>query len=316
MLLNSYRNIQIMEGVQYGQYTVPPVDKMVNFGVGQPSPEMLPLDKIQNSMKKHLEMTNPLLLQYGDIPGYKEFLKSLSNFLSDEYEDEVKTEQLLLTNGITGAISLIFSLLDKDKTVVFVEDPTYFLMVSIIKDFSFKHIETIQIKEDGIDTDELEEKIKDKKYESYNKVLYTIPVFHNPTGYSISHNKKEKLGKIADENNLTILADEVYQMLYFEEKPPKPMCYYTDKAVSIGSFSKILAPSLRLGWIQTNNKEYLNMIKSCGILDSSGCVNPICASIVHQIIESGDLRSNINDLKEILKNRCYTLCSKLDDKLF
>ena len=302
--------------IQYGQYTVPTSDEMVNFGVGQPSNSLLPLDKIKKGMVSLLSEDNPALLQYGDIPGYYDFRECFSKFLSKKYEEKVDPNSLFVTNGITGGLTLLCSIFaGKYKNiVVFVEEPTYFLAINIFKDFGMK-IYPIEIEKDGINTVALENQIHKIKAESQEEVkflLYTIPAFHNPTGYTMSHRKREQIGDLSEDYDMIVLADEVYQLLYFnqQDKPPLPLYYYGDNIISLGSFSKILAPSLRLGWIQTSS-EYINMLINSGQLNSSGGINPVISAIVHNIIKTGELEKNINEVRGQLKKRCEVLCDVL-----
>ena len=303
--------------IQYGQYIVPSSDEMVNFGVGQPSNSFLPLEKVKKGMVTLLSEDNPALLQYGDIPGYYAFRKCFSEYLSEKYEKNVSPESLFITNGITGGLTLLCSILSgKYKNIaVFVEEPTYFLAINIFKDFGMK-IYPIEIENDGINTVALENKIRKIKAESQEDIkflLYTIPVFHNPTGYTMSHKKREQIGDLSEDYDMIVLADEVYQLLYFnqQDKPPLPLYYYGDNIISLGSFSKILAPSLRLGWIQTSHK-FIDMLVSSGQLNSSGGINPVISAIVHNIIKMGNLEKNINEVRGQLKTRCEVLCDVLE----
>ena len=106
--------------IQYGQYTVPKYNDMVNFGVGQPSTELLPLDIIKRGMEEILETNDPSLLQYGDIPGYYEFRKSLAYYLEDEYSREVDPNEIFITNGVTQALSLLCSLFTEKNDIILV----------------------------------------------------------------------------------------------------------------------------------------------------------------------------------------------------
>lgn len=311
-----------MEGVQYGQYTVPSTDELVNFGVGQPSSKFLPLKMIQEeSMKDHLFYENPDLLQYGDIKGYKQFRQALLDFMSSEnpsFSKGIDTENIMVTNGNTGAVSLLFSFFNSDMHV-FVEDPTYFLMVNIIKnDYGFKNVHTVPMTKDGLNLSNLQKQLEEHK-ESINKVgavLYTIPTYHNPTGYTLTHEKRIELAKLAEVYNMKIIADEVYQFLYFDEKPPAPMYTYSKNAYSLFSFSKILAPSLRLGWICVQDPKLLELIVSSGQLDSSGGINPFVSSIVHPLITKGHLVKNIERLRKELSERSNHLSDQLNTTLF
>lgn len=298
--------------IQYGQYKVPEAETLVNFGVGQPSNVELPLEIIKKACIKLGELNDKSVLQYGDIPGYKEFRKILSAFLERNLDVNVNIDNLFVTNGVTGALSLISSLFISKCKKVYVEEPTYFLAINIFKEFGFE-VETINLENDGIDINELSDKLDGNTDEV--KLLYTIPTFHNPTSFTMSDDKRKKLIELSERHNMYIIADEVYQLLYFDEKPPLPLYYYGGNVFSMSSFSKILAPSLRLGWIQCNDK-LMSMLKDCGQLDSSGGINPFISRIVHNIIEAGDLDEYILNTRQILKERCNTLSESLSDLSF
>lgn len=309
------------QDIMYGQYKVPPPEEMVKFGVGQPSTDLLPLDLVGKGMDYTRNITNPSMLQYGDIPGYSNFRKDLAEYLSKSYEHRVDKDELFVTNGNTDAVAFFCSLFTPGKEViVYVEEPTYFLALNIFKDDFKLRTESIPIRNDGIDMGELEKRLKDSREAHPNalRVLYTVPTFHNPTSYTMSHEKRLRLADLAKSNdNFIILADEVYQLLYFSEsnKPSLPLCYYTDKAISMGSFSKILAPSLRLGWMQIKNKYIMNKFLGCGQMDSSGGKSPFVQSVVHGVIMSGGLDANIHNCRNFLGENCRELSNLVRSKL-
>lgn len=166
----------------YGQYDVPKADEMINFKVGQPAPSMLPLDKIREAATLKFGETDPMFLQYGVIKGYPKFRKTLSEFLTKGYQHEVDPEKLFVTNGVTGGLSLICSLFLQSGDLVFMEEPSYFLALSIMKDFNI-NVRQIRMEEDGLDIDELERLLERG---IVPKMLYTIPTCHNPTGRTLS----------------------------------------------------------------------------------------------------------------------------------
>jgi len=298
----------------YGQYTVSPMEECVNFGVGQPSNSELPLDIIKTSCKHIQNISDFSLLQYGDIPGYKAFRTQLAQFLETQLSNSVEPDNLFITNGITGAVSLICSLYRKSINKIYVEEPTYFLMINIFKEFGFK-VESIPMEDDGIDINILKSKLR--KNPDEKAIVYTIPVFHNPTGITMSHQKRKLLSQMSLDYKFIILADEVYQLLNFSDDfiPPPPLYYYGGYTYSLGSFSKILAPSLRLGWIHTSY-DMLEPLLKCGQLDSSGGINPFISRIVHNVIESGDMENYLNTTRKRLEKRCDTLCDRLNDFTF
>jgi len=276
---------------------------------------MLPLDKIRTVANEKLKETDPLLLQYGYISGYPAFREALAGFLTKGYGYEVTPDQVFATTGVTGGMSLICSLLLQRGDLVFAEDPTYFLAKRIFADYGLNVVQ-IKMDEDGMNMEALEEKLKAGQIP---KFLYTIPTAHNPTGRTLSAEKRARLIELSNEYGFKILADEVYQLLTFPHvEAPKPMCYYDTtgtQVLSMGSFSKILAPALRLGWIESKSQEMLGVLKGCGQLDSSGGMNPVISSFVHQAIESGIQEEHVDWTRQTLWNRAEGLMKALDEYL-
>lgn len=235
-------------------------------------------------------------------------------------------ESLFVTNGVSGALGLICSLFVQKGDTIIVENPSYFLALSIFRDFGLNII-PIDLDEQGLRTQDLETLLRSNR-SIRPKLVYTIPVFHNPTGYSLSHERKIHLAKLAAEFNFTVLADEVYQLLGFEgvPKPTDPCCYYdtpeiagpnAGHIISIGSFAKILAPGMRLGWLQCSAaaNHLLKKIYNCGQLDSSGALNPVISGIVHTLIETGAQKQHLQDVRTELTKRATILGDALRKSL-
>lgn len=296
----------------YGQYVVPEPEDFVKFGVGQPAKQMLPLELIQKYGLSYLQsLTDPSVLQYGSIQGYDKFLDLLANYLNNKYNEKcnISKKNLFITNGVSNALFTICSMFAHKKPIFIVEDPTYFLAKDIfVKDFKFD-VKAVDIENDGINIEQLEKQLEELKDEEM-VILYTIPTFHNPTSYTMSHEKREKLADFATKyENLYIIADEVYQLLYFDNNiPPSPLCYYCPKkTISLGSFSKILAPSLRLGWMQIMDNNIMKIFVDSGLMDSSGGNSPFIQALVHGIIQNNKLDENINSCRNFLKTNCNAL---------
>jgi len=305
------------EEIEYGQYRVPDAEECVKFSVGQPSTSMLPLELIKQYGIKYVNsLTNRSVLQYGDIPGYRQYLQKLAGYLSDKYDNNVDPSELFITDGSTGALHLICSMYSSKKPLVVMEDPTYFLANDIFqKDFVFDVV-SVPIESDGVNVKELKKVFKEN---SHREILfYTIPTFHNPTSYTTSHAKRVKIGEFVQSYpNITVIADEVYQLLYFEDsnKPPATMCNYIDKCISIGSFSKILAPSLRMGWMQIKNTRLMKLFTNSAKFDSSGGTTPFVQAVIHGVIESNQLDQNIVFCRKFLSDNCAILADLIQSKL-
>jgi len=320
----------------YGQYDVPESDIMVNLGVGQPDNRLLPLHLVKDAMKKFIdEEHNPEVLQYGDIPGYKRFRIKVADWLSKQcyqnipdtldyernFKFKVNENELFITNGVTHALHLIMTAHMYQEDTILVEDPTYFIMINIFKEFGL-NVLPINMEKDGIDIAMLDDTLNNIAYNQEKIFLYTIPINHNPTGITMCHQKRIALAELCNKyDNFHIIADEVYHFLSWEDQNEKllPLADYHPNIISISSFSKILAPSLRLGWIYQNTKfpnfniqeSLLLSIINCGLYDSTGGTGVISSYITEVLIDNGELNNYITECQKNLCKRTKAICNGL-----
>jgi DNA-binding transcriptional MocR family regulator len=166
--------------------------------------------------------------------------------------------------------------------------------------------------EHGLIIEALEEKLTKHK----PKFLYTVPIHHNPAGITLTETRRARLIELAQQYDFLILADEVYQLLSYGDSCPQPFATYNhmENIISLGSFSKILAPGLRLGWIQAYPEKIRRLITS-GLLDSGGGMNPFTSAIVRGVIESRDLDKHVHMLIETYRSRLKKMDALLREHL-
>jgi DNA-binding transcriptional MocR family regulator len=294
-----------MAKVQVAQISVP--EGWIDLGIGQPHVDILPLEQLAEAATHRFGQGDRHILQYGMQQGNGNFRNSLARFLSAQYEAAVDPDHLFITAGISQALDQICALHTRPGDTVFVEEPSYFLALRIFADYKLNIIST-PIDGDGLIIGALEEKLV--KYKPV--FIYTIPSFHNPAGVTLSANRREKLVGLAEKYGFLVIADEVYQMLAYTSAPPPPMTYFDTSArvLSLGSFSKILAPGLRLGWMQAK-PSLLEPFIVCGYLDSGGGLNPFVSSIVNSMIELGLQKDYLNFLRKTYRNRMVALSKAL-----
>lgn len=273
---------------------------LIDLAVGHPEPDLLPVDLFRPLT---LEPQN---LTYGEQAGAASFRQQLAGWLTEDYGQQISPEELLVTNGSSNALDMICSQLSSSsraKQTVLVEDPSYFIALKLFKARGFEVV-ALPIDNEGIELTAMEQAIK----EHNPAFIYTIPSFHNPTGLTQSHQRRQALVKLAKDHNCPLIADEVYQSLYFTEKPPAPLACYDHSApvISIGSFSKILAPGLRLGWIQGSG-ELFDQLRDSALLQSGGGLAPMTSALVGNLIAKGDFKSNLAMLQETYAARAEVL---------
>ncbi|HEX9388541.1 MAG TPA: PLP-dependent aminotransferase family protein [Anaerolineales bacterium] len=287
---------------------------VIDLGLGDPSLSLLPLDLIREAAQARLSQADNSFLQYGAEQGDGHFRLALANFLTKGYGFEVSPESIFVTNGISNALDVICTLFTKAGDTIFVEEPTYFLALRIFADHQL-NVLSIDTDESGLVIESLEEKLAEFR----PKFLYLIPTFQNPTGTTMPQEQRERIVQLAKEYDFIIVADEVYHLLNYTSyapTPPKSFAAYIDaeNVISLGSFSKILAPGLRIGWLQAHS-EKIERFKTCGLLDSSGGLNPFTSAITRGVIESGGLDNNIKKLINIYRSRLHVMNSALQEQL-
>lgn len=291
----------------------PAVPGVIDFGLGQPSPSLLPLAAIARAAGERLGGdADPLVLQYGTRRGHLGFREALAELLSREYGHAVSAHQLAVTGGTSLALSMVSQVFARPGSVVVCSDPTYFLAAGI---FATQHLEVVGVPTDhgGLDVEALARRLRAGLRPAF---VYCIPSFHNPCGVTLHAERARRLIELAERHDFVVVADEPYPLLHFGEPPPCMMSFDEGRGrvLSLGSLSKILAPGLRLGWAH-GEPPLINRLIDHGSLRSGGCQNPVIASVVHGTIESGFLVEHLAHLRRVLGERAGALVRALSERL-
>jgi DNA-binding transcriptional MocR family regulator len=275
----------------------------INFSVGQPSADLLPLALLASAGERFFASAQPLELNYGQRQGDARFRAALARFLAESSGSPVDPDSLLLTGGISQALDFVCGILTRPGDVVFVEEPSYPYSFQIFRDHGLE-IVGVPLDESGMDLDVLERKLAERK----PKLVYTIPAFHNPTGRTMSLPRRERLLALSREHGFVIAADEVYQLLHHGTPPPASFGTLASQGnvLSLGTYSKILAPGLRLGWIQASPAPMKTLLAS-GALVSGGNFNHFTSHLVRQLMESGELAAFVASLRARYAERAQAM---------
>lgn len=281
--------------------------KLIDLGVGHPSDTLLPLELLHDAASTRLAHSNASILQYGTEQGDPHFRHALAQFLTDAYDMPADPGMLFVTTGASQALSLLCTTLTKPGDTIFVEEPTYFLALLVFRDHHLK-VRSIPTDTHGLIIPALEETLQ----EETPTFLYTVPTFQNPTGATLPEQRRETLVNLSQKHGFHIIADEVYHLLHYTHRPPPPLAAYshTGSVSSIGSFSKILAPGLRLGWIQTSPTTIYRLTQR-GLLLSGGGLNPFTSALVHNLLEQGKQTEHLARLRETYELRVQALSEAL-----
>jgi DNA-binding transcriptional MocR family regulator len=282
----------------------------LELAIGQPDLRLLPFDELRASTVHRFGIREPEIMHYCPYRGTAQMRGKLSAFLSLNYGIPIDPERLFITNGASHAIDLILSRFVREGDTVMVEEPTYFLGLQILRD-RYPRIVPVPTDEQGMDVDALERLLESER----PKLVYTIPIHHNPTGATLSLARRRKLVALAKKHDFLIVADEVYQLLTYEGSPPPPMQVLDpERVLSLGSFSKILAPGLRLGWIDAAPPVIAELVR-CGVHQSGGGSAPFVAALVESALETGIQQEYLVRIRDVYRRRCHTMIAALERSL-
>ncbi len=292
-----------MSFTQIMQLNIP--GDVIDFGAGLPGVNLLPRTIMAQAAEHRWQQPEGVeSLQYGANAGDGYFLTVLAQFLSKGYQMPVEPDDLFTTNGVSQALDAVCKFYTKPGDTIFIEEPTYFLALNIFRDYPL-NIVSIPIDSNGLIIEALEEKLKEHK----PAFLYTIPVFHNPAMVTLSDERRQALVQLSQKHGCLIIADEVYQLLHFDTPPPPPLVSYDEAGtvISVSSFSKILAPGLRLGWLHVKNRRLLTPFFKWGQIESGGGLNPLASGIVRSAIELGLQDQYLSHLKTAYRQHAAAL---------
>lgn len=284
-----------------------PAPGVINFGVGQPSQDLLPVGLLREASADFLAAAQPLELNYGERQGDLGFREALAGFLSPEYAQTVNADALFVTAGNSQALDFVCGQFAREGDTVFLEEPSYFLAHQVFRDHGLELV-GIPVDGDGLIIEALEERLA----ETRPALLYTIPSFHNPCGRTLSAGRRERLADLSREHGFIVVADEVYQLLHYFGEPPPALGTLTDRGniLSLGSFSKIMAPGLRLGWIQTS-QALMDRILDTGVVNSGGSFNHFTSEIMRHAIGLGLQASWLEHLRDAYRRRVEAMDAAL-----
>jgi len=255
---------------------------VIDLGIGQPQDTILPRELLRRAAMDALERPDNSYLQYGPEEGAPSVREALAEFLSRHYARPVPAADLLITNGASHGLDLILSRYTRPGDPVVIEAPTYFFGLDVLRDRGVRLL-PVPVDGDGLDTDALAEVLRRER----PAFIYTIPVFHNPTGVTLSPARRARLVELAAAYDVPIVADEVYQLVVEDGQAPAMLREYdADHVLSLGSFSKILGPGVRLGWIECAPR-HVTALRDDGVLRSGGGASPMTARIVETAIRNG-----------------------------
>jgi len=279
---------------------------------GHPAFGLLPADEVRQAAQVALERDGTLALAYGAEQGPRCLIEQVCARLGRLEGAAPDPEQVMVTGGVSQALDLLCTLLTQPGDVVLVESPTYYLALRVLRDHGVELV-PVPADDEGLRVEALEEVLASLRREGRRaRLLYLVPTFNNPTGRTLGVERRQALVALAEREGLTVLEDDVYRELWYEVPPPPPLYSLVPAGpvVRLGSFSKVLAPGLRLGWMLAS-PEIVRRCTGSGLLDSGGGVNHFTAHVVAALMELGLLDRQVERLRAAYRERRDALLAGL-----
>ncbi len=227
---------------------------VISFAGGLPAPEVFPIEQVQEATARVLRDSGAQALQYGATEGYQPLREMIARHTA-RYGLEITPDNILITSGSQQALDLLGKVFINRGDRILVEAPTYLGALQAWNAYGAEYV-PVESDEEGMRIDALEAALR-----TGPKFIYVLPNFQNPTGVTLSLERRHKLVELADRHGVPIVEDDPYGQLRFEGEHLPPLVVidgcgrqngdfcYRGNIIYLSTFSKILAPGLRLAWV-------------------------------------------------------------------
>lgn len=217
---------------------------IISLGGGNPAPESFPVDKIREITDQLLREKPVQMLQYGITIGYEPLRQAVLEHLFRPKGIQAELENIITFTGSTQGIYLVLDMFIDPGVPILVESPTFLGTLNVMKKLGAKII-PVEMDEDGLDVEDLERKIK----QHHPRLLYTIPTFQNPTGRTIPAERRKRIAELAGIYDMIVLEDDPYGDVRIKGRAQPPIKHFDQagNVILMNSFSKIIAPGMRVG---------------------------------------------------------------------
>jgi 2-aminoadipate transaminase len=272
---------------------------IISFAGGLPSPRTFPVEAFEAACQAVLRTDGRAALQYASSEG----LPALREWIAGQLPWDVSPDQVLITTGSQQGLDLVAKVLIDEDSPVLVETPTYLGALQAFTPME-PRIVSVQSDAEGVDVEDLQRKSGGARF------LYVLPNFQNPTGRSMSEARRQALVDTARAIGLPIVEDNPYGDLWFDQPPPMPLTARNPEGcIYLGSFSKVLAPGLRLGYVVAPKAIMPKLLQAKQAADlHSPSFNQ---RMVAEVLKDGFLDRHVPSIRALYKHQCEVMLQAL-----
>jgi len=266
---------------------------IISFAGGLPNPHSFPVDAIKDATSKVLTEEGEKVLQYSTTEGYG----PLRELIAERYSFhglKVDADDILITNGSQQCLDLVGKVFLDEHDGVVMERPTYLAAIQAFGLYE-PQFYSVPLMDDGVDTRALENLLSTEKI----KLFYSVTSFQNPTGITYSASKREEVAEILTEHDTVLVEDNPYGEIRFMGEDIPPIKSHLSDSILFGTFSKIVSPGMRMGWIVAPPEVMDQLITAKQASDLHS--NYFTQRVVYQYLQDNDVNKHIEKIRELYK---------------
>ncbi|MCE3293406.1 MAG: aminotransferase [Arthrobacter sp.] len=284
---------------------------LVSLAGGSPYLQPLPLDRLARTAAGIIAEDGLTALQYGGGQGTEELRTQICEVMAAEGILDARPENVVITAGSQSAQDVATKVFCNPGDVVLVEEPTYVGALNTFESYQVQ-VEAVEMDEDGLVPELLEARIAALQTAGKNiKFLYTIPNFNNPSGITLAQERRQQIVDICRRANILVLEDNPYGLLRYEGQPLEPLrARNPDDVIYMGSFSKIFAPGLRIGWALVPahlQRRYYLAAEAVTL-----CPPTFNQMLVSAYLRDYDWKGQIETYRGLYAERCHAMLAALE----
>ncbi|MGO4348796.1 PLP-dependent aminotransferase family protein [Paenibacillus sp. MCAF9] len=296
---NISKQAKIAEKMDLSKHGIRSSTGEINFTSIAPDGKLFDLDNVKRAFLDRMSIEGEIILNYGYAQGYKPLMEYLLRYMENKGVN-LEGKDILITNGFTEGLDLILSTLIKKHGRVLCENPTHHAAIKLFKMHGFD-IEGIEMEQDGINLVELERALSERSFD----LTYLVPSYHNPTGIVMSPHKRMEVIKLLHKYQVPLIEDGFNEELRFSGDHIAPLIACNgngNSVIYLGSFSKILFPGLRVGWVLAEKEliYYLESVKRARSIHTS----TLDQSLLYQYLHNGNFEKYLKKAKSEYKRKC------------
>ena len=273
--------------------------KIISFAGGLPAPELFPVKEMKAAVDKVFEEHGQEAMQYGAAKGVTALREVIQQHVKEKEDVDSELDNVLVTTGSEQALDLVGKAFVDPGDTVLVEQPTYLCALDVFRSYG-ANFASVEMDEDGMKMDALEEALKANPN---TKLIYTVPNFQNPTGRTMTEERRKQLAELAEKYDVYVLEDNPYGEIRFagQHVPAVKSFDKSGHVLYMSTFSKTLAPGFRLGWLVADE----DVVNKLTVLKQSADLRTdnLAQFAVAQFFADNDVDAHVKEISALYGKR-------------